>query len=551
MEDKPLTSSAKLRNMASENTPQNVELDEKKISYEEILSRAQVERLYDSSISETAKVLYSASFLEDGKDIIREAKEKLLKEDPRNLFLNCIKYIVENIQKSQQSRKYFWVEKLDVLAIRGLGIKIDDLEFMGKDSTNIFRAQPKWDKIEEHINKVVLGKTFIEEVSVPSDTDLWGDEFPLRMSSCDASQHRLKLTVPFFNINFSTPIIVNNAAGVVKERKQDRPEWLNIVVPKNTQDFEDWVIIGYEDYTNLSEGDYEWAAKAAMDVGQYFVEEVYILPYGGAAKRPDIHLRDGRAFPQDKAMNCKLQNRHGQLTRESIWRMCTTLKKARELNVIYCGVSKNVQLKIFSTIIDWYIREVMKEEKWNSTGHVLSDTDVMRYFLHHQKFDSTFKNIYVTCKVVRSFYTTSNFNARTDHQFQNDLNSLGGIYHNRDLSAKQIVEEALKYKVAMFFAGHTNSNEYYIPRYEFVLYDEDTNNVDKIVLKILSALRLGSFLVDSDHMRDMEKPILIPVPMNYSHDLSKAMGNILAKDWVNRTYAEFVKLIRNRPNNNT
>ena len=533
--------------MAKDNL-RDVGIQEKKISYEEVLSRAQVERrLHDSSINETAKVLYSASFLEEGKDIIREAKEHLMKEDPRKLFIACIKYIVDKIQNSQQSRKYFWVEKLDTFAIRGLGIKIDDLEYMGKSSDNIFRAQPKWDKIEEHINKVVLGKTFIEKVSVPNDTELWGEEFPLRMSSCDASQHRMKLTVPFFNVNFSTPVVFNNSAGVIKERKHDNPEWIKVVVPKNTQDFEDWVIIGYEDYTNLSEGDYEWAAKAAMDVGQYFVEEVYLLPYGGAAKRPDIHLRDGRAFPQDKAMNCKLKNRHGQLTRESIWRMCTTLKKAKELDVIYCGVSKNVQLKIFSTIIDWYILEVMKEKRWNLTGHVLSDSDVMRYFLHDPDFDSTFKNIYVTCKIIRSFYTVSNFNARTDKQFQNDLNSLAGVLHNRKLSAKQIVEEALKHKVAMFFAGHTKSDEYYIPRYEFVLYDEDLEKVDEIVLKILSAIRLGSFSVDVDHLRTMGRPILIPVPLNYSHNLSKAMGNILAKDWVDRTYSEFAKLIHKKP----
>ncbi len=512
------------------------------ISFEEVLSRAQVERILDPSITQTAKALLSASLLEQGRDILLEARERLLKEDPRKLFLECVKFIVTKIKSVDKSQRYYWLDQLDSLAIRGLGIKIDDLEFIGDTSLNIFRAEPKWDNIKKHIDSVVLGKYFIEEVSVPSDDELWKNEFPLRMSSCDASQHRFKLRIPFLASYFSTPIIVNNAAGVIKERKTDKPGWVNIVVPKNTQGFEDWVVIGYDDYSNLTSEDYEWAAKSAMDVGQYFVEETYVLSYKGAASKPDIHLRDGRVFPQDKAMNCRLQNRHGQLTREALWRMCTTLKKARDLDIIFCGVSKNVELKVFSTLVDWYIREEMKEEQWNTTRHILTDSEVMKNMIYHKEFNSTFSKIFITCKVVRSFYTTSNFNNRTDKQFQNDLESLKDTYHNRDLTAKKIVEEALKYKVAMFFAGHSNTNEYYIPRYEFVLYEEDYAKVDKISLKILSALRLGTFQVDTDHLRNLEEPLLIPIPLTYSHDLSKAMGEILSHDWMARTYAEFMRL---------
>jgi len=513
-----------------------------KITFEEVLSRAQVERAIDPSITQTAKALYSASYFEDRRDVLLEARNKLLTENPRDLFLNCIKFIVSQIRIVDKTKRYMWVEQLDALAIRGLGIKIDDLEFIGDDSQNIFRAEPKWDNIKKHIDSIVLGKYFIEKISVPTDKELWGDEFPLRISACDASQHRLKLRIPFFNKNFSTPIVVNNAAGVIKQRKTDTPEWCNIVVPKNTQDFENWVIVGYDDYTNLEDKDYEWATKSAMDVGQYFVEEVYILPFGGLIQKPDIHLRDGRIFPQDKAMNCKIQNRHGELTRQAIWRMCTTLKKAKELGIIFCGVSKNVQLKIFSIVIDWYIREVMNEKKWNLTGHILTDSEVIRHILYDEKFENSFKELFVTCKIIRSFYTSSNFNARTDKQFNNDLNSLSNIYHTRNLSARDIVGEALNYKVAMFFAGHTKNDECYIPRYEFVYYDEDRENIDKLVLKILSALRLASFEVDSDHLRDLEEPLLLPAPLIYSHNLSKVMGEMLARDWSSRTYAEFIKL---------
>jgi len=516
--------------------------DETSITYEEVLTRAQVERLIDPSITQTANALLSASYYEEEKTILNDVRERLTKEDPRELYLKCIKYLVDKIRNTQDPSKYFYVEQLDSLAIRGLGIKIDDLEYIGSSSKSIFKAEPKWDNIKKHIESVVLGKSFIEKISVPDDKDLWGVEFPLRISSCDASQHRYKLRIPFFRRHFSTPIVINNAAGIIKEKKTDNPQWINIVVPKNTQDFENWVVVGYDDYTNLPDNDYEWATKSAMDVGQFFVEEVYILPYGGAAKKPDIHLRDGRIFPQDHALNCKITNRHGLLTREAIWRMTTTLNKAKELGVRFCGLSKNVELKIFSTVIDWYIREEMKQSNWNPTLHIPSDTEVMRHILCNENFEGTFKEIYVTCKIIRSFYTTSNLNSRTDKQVLNDLDSLKSIMHNRGLSAKQIVESALKFKVAMFFAGHTNNAEYHIPRYEFAIYDEDYQNIDEIVIRILSAVRLASLQIDQDHLRDMEDPILLPVPLALAHDLSKKMGEVISRDWISRTYAEFIKM---------
>ncbi len=326
---------------------------------------------------------------------------------------------------------------------------------------DMFSGEPDWDKIKMHINENVLGDFFIEKISVPPDIDLWGEEFPLRISACDASQHRFKLRTPF-NINFSSPVVVNNSAGILKERGTEKPKWKHIAVPKDTKDFEDWVIVGFKDYTELNENDYEWATKSAMDVGQFYVEETYIFPYGGMKLKPDIHFRDGRVFPQDHAMNCGLQNRHGELTREAIYRMTTTLRKARELGIIFCGVAKQVNLKLYSTIVDWYIKRKMGEENWNITGHILSDSEAMRRMLCSEVFEaSTFKEIYITCPIVRSFYTTSNLNRRTDKQVINDLNSLGNIYHSRNLTAKNIAEEAMKYKIAMFFVGHSMTPEVY------------------------------------------------------------------------------------------
>jgi len=513
------------------------------VIFDEILSRAQAERRLEPSITSAAEVLVSASYFEERGDIVSEAKEKLMKEDPRKLYFECIKDLVKLIHEEEKQRKYIWAAQLNDLALQGLGIKIDDLAFRGIDAKDMFRGEPDWHKIEAHINENVLGDFFIEKISVPPDIELWGEEFPLRMSACDASQHRFKLRTPF-NINFSSPVVVNNSAGILKERGSEKPKWKHIAVPKNTQDFEDWVIVGFKDYTELNENDYEWATKSAMDVGQFYVEETYIFPYGGVKLKPDIHFRDGRIFPQDHAMNCLLQNRHGELTREAIYRMTTTLRKARELGIIFCGVAKQVNLKLYSTIVDWYIKTKMGVDNWNITGHILNDSEVMRRMLYNEIFDaSTLNEIYITCPIVRSFYTTSNLNRRTDKQVINDLNSLDNIYHSRHLTARNIVDEALKYKVAMFFAGHSKTPEVYCPRYEFVYYDTP-KSIKQDIIKILSALRLASFDVDEEHLWGLEEPVrtLVPTPILIAHDLSKKMGEELAIDWTSKTNAEFIKL---------
>lgn len=516
---------------------------ERSIVFEEILSRIQAERRRDPSIVSSAQVLLSASYFEDREDIVLEARKKLMNEDPRKLYIQCIKDLVTLIKEEKKSRKYMWANQLSDLALQGLGIKIDDLAFRGISSKDIFSGEPDWRKIEGHIKKTVLGNFFIEKISVPSDNELWSEEFPLRISACDASQHRFKLRTPF-NVNFSSPVVVNNAAGVIKEQGSEKPKWRYVPVPKNTQDFEDWVVVGFKDYTELSENDYEWATKSAMDVGEFYVEETYIFPYGGLKLKPDVHLRDGRIFPQDHAMNCKLQNRHGELTREATYRMTTTLRKARELGIVYCGVAKYTSLKVYSTVIDWYIREKMKEETWNITRHVLGDSEVMRRILCNENFNaSKFDEIFVACPVIRSYFTTSNLNRRTNRQVGNDLSSLERIHHSRHMTARKIVDEALKYRVVMFFAGHCRTPEAYFPRYEFVYYG---NDVRSDILKILSALRLASFDVDEDHLWGREEPLrtLIPTPSLIAHDLSKKMGEELALDWTAKTNAEFVKMRR-------
>jgi hypothetical protein len=101
----------------------------------------------------------------------------------------------------------------------------------------------------------------------------------------------------------------------------------------------------------------------------------------------------------------------------------------------------------------------------------------------------------------------------------------------------------------MFFAGHTRTNELYIPRYEFAwpTYDK-AKDVNSATLKVLSALRLASFDVDEDHLWGLDEPIrtLVPTPILIAHDISKKMGEELASNFAQRATAEFIKKLRDK-----
>lgn len=527
----------------------------KSLTFDETLSRLEAERRLDPAIIRTAEYLLTASLVDEAKDVLQTAKQKLETENPRELYLAFLKECVHNLKTTDKAHQYKYARQINDVAIMGLGIWQEDLGLTaaGEGALKI-TGEPDWERIKDHINDTVFGEYFVEKITVPADMELWGEEFPLRMSACDASQHRMKIKVPF-NKTWATPIVVNNSGGTIKERSSNyEPTWKHVAVPKDTREYEDWVILGPDDYADMDEGDYEWAAKSSMDVGEFFVEETFIFKHGGLTKKPDVHFRDGRIFPQDKLMNCKIENRHGQLTREAIFRMATTCETADKLKILYCGASKQVQLKVYSSLVNWYVTKVMGKINWNPTDKVLNDSEMMRYFIYHPDFQAkTFEDIFVTCQILRRFETTSNLNRRTRKQVVNDLDSLGGVYHTRDITAKDIVEEALKVSAVMFFGGHSRNEELYIPRYEFAQIYKKVNNSNykQWVYKVLSALRLASFDVDEDHLWGLDEPIktLIPTPILVAHDISKKVGQELASNFAQRATAEFIKRLKEKKAN--
>ena len=511
-------------------------------TFADVLSRLEAETIdtRDSTLDQTVDFMLEADLIGEQKEVIDNARTLLQKEDPRELYFEFLKEAISNLQNMQSGRQYVIARQIDDVALAGLGIWQEDLGLHPINNRFRISGRPDWARIQEHIHATVLGEYFLQKWNVPDNNAIWGTQFPLRISACDASQHRFKLSVPT-NPVWASPVIVNNAGGVIKEFTKSDVEWRNIAVPRGLREYEDWVILGPSDDAELEEGDYEWSAKSAMDVGQFFVEETFIFRHGGTSKPPDVHFRDGRVFPQDKLMNSTIENRHGQLTREAIDRMVSTCREAHKQGILFCGVAKQVQLKVYALLINWYISRCMERVDWNPTHKSINDTEMMRHLLPMPDFRADFNAVLVATPIVRRFHTTSNLNRRTRSQVDNDMNRLAQVHHNRNRTARDIADEALKLNVVMFFAGHARTNEQFLPRYEYVRNGD--NHVDRDLTRVLSALRSATFDVDTDHLRGLDDPIntLVPTPVLVAHHISKSVGGELALSFKQRTLARFLE----------
>ena len=78
--------------------------------------------------------------------------------------------------------------------------------------------------------------------------------------------------------------------------------------------------------------------------------------------------------------------------------------------------------------------------------------------------------------------------------------------------------------------------------YEFVYYDEYENSINEKLMQVLSAIRFSVIDKDEDHMKKLDEPILVPSLLIYAHELSKSMGDELVKNWIARTWNEFLRL---------
>jgi hypothetical protein len=483
----------------------------------------------------TAYMQRAVHFEEAWETTIQQAREMLLEIDPRQLyldfFLDLKRQIELNTSKSQRLANL-----LESVAIRGFGMERHHVVI-----EKPIKGGVKWaislntNAIIEHLRRHIVGENFINVINV--DEGIWSNRSPL-IGASDVSQHRSAVPVPARFFKRSVPFILNNAAGTLFTQQDGEARYDNVFNPKPDDALLRWMLIDPSYQDELEPEDYHRTIASAMDVGQYKFDLEYLLK---ADKRPpDIIFRDGSLFPQDAYLdNFIIESRRGEFVREAIRELLNCLTYAKEIGVIYCGVSKNVQLKVYSAVLDWFIARHI-DENWEVGTYTLNDGQAMSLLLSSPDFiEDSLQQALATCLIRRSFTTRANLNTRTHLA---DLTSYFDSYQNRNeginiTSYRRLCDLAHVY---MFFIGHSRSPQQQLPRYEF-FHSDAHGSPEKVTQKTLMALRHCGLTSDHDHSLMADKPVtyMLPAVTQQAHLLSKDVGKYIDRatgQWIMARY---------------
>lgn len=484
-------------------------------------------------------VLYMERCVEieqDWNTTLQKARENLLQTDPRQLYFDFLTDLKNQIEQNS-SKSEALADLLRAVAIRGFGMSGQQIQ-IHRPSENEMRWRIHLDEnsVRRYLDDHIFGEHFLNRITV--DKNVWGTLSPI-IGGSDVSQHK-GYSVPFPGRFFKrhAPYVLNNAAGTSRKIQEGRARFDNVFNPRTDEELLRWMLIDPSYQEELEKEDYERCLTSAMDVGHYKFDLTHLMK---AEKRPpNIIFKDGSLFPQDAYLhNFLIENKRGDFTREAIRELLSCLSYAREIGVVYCGVLKQVQLNIYSAVVDWFIAEKI-DSNWGFGNYTLSDGQAMSLLLASPSFvDGNLERAVVTCLIRRSFTTRANLNIRAD---LDDLDNYFETYQDRypevDITPYQRLCKLAH--VYMFFIGHSKNPQQQLPRYEF-FYADSYGKPQEIVQKILSSLQACGFMIDSDHSFMAVEPVryLVPTVTQQAHHLSKQAGERIASEIGQKITARF------------
>jgi hypothetical protein len=336
--------------------------------------------------------------------------------------------------------------------------------------------------------------------------------------------------------------VLNNAAGTAFTLHGGKGKYANVFNPRPDESLLRWMLIDPSYQDELEPEDYNRCLASAMDVGQYKFDLEYLMKKDGRA--PDIIFRDGSLFPQDAYLdNFFKDNKRGEFTREAIREFLSCLTWAKEMPFIYCGVSKNVQLKLYSSVLDWFIAKHIYKT-WDFGSYTFNDGEAMSMLLSSGAFvGSNMTSLIATCLIRRSFTTRANLNTRAnpDHlaQYFADYQS-----HHKDIDITPFSRLCDIAHAHLFFMGHSKNPQQRLPRYEFFMHD-GLGAPEILPHRILAALQTCGIQGDEDHSFMSEKPVtfLMPSVTQQAHILSKDVGKYIDSatgQWIMSRYKKLM-----------
>ena len=478
---------------------------------------------------------------QDWNTTLQKAREDLLQTDPRQLYFDFLTDLKRQIEQNSPKSEAL-ANLLRAVAIRGFG--------MGKQQILIHRppeSETRWrihldeNAVRRHLDDHIIGEHFLNQITV--DESAWGKRVPV-IGGSDVSQHK-DYSVPFPGRFFKrhAPYVLSNAAGTLRKVQDGCVRFDNIFNPKPDEELLRWMLIDPSYQEELEEEDYKRCLISAMDVGHYKFDLTYLLK--ADPRPPDIIFKDGSLFPQDAYLhNFLIENKRGDFTREAIRELLSCLSYARQIRVVYCGVTKQVQLNVYSAVVDWFIAKEI-DPNWEFGNYTLSDGQAMSLLLASPSFvEGNLERTIATCLIRRSFTTRANLNVRAD---LDDLNTYFSNCQDQHPEVNIIPFQKLCEiaHVYMFFIGHSKNPQQQLPRYEF-FYTDDLGEPPEIVQKILSSLQTCGFMIDRDHSFMAVEPVryLMPTVTQQAHHLSKQAGEQIASEIGQKITARFRQTLR-------
>ncbi|MGK7933437.1 MAG: hypothetical protein AB4041_18670 [Microcystaceae cyanobacterium] len=507
------------------------------INSAKVFSRDQV--VYYDPIQKTTDYMQQlVKAQKEWETTIKTAREHLLDKDARELYIEFFIDLKQQIESnSTQSERL--AKLLRQVAIRGLGMISEQIDIIPPPKGgNKWQVNLNESLIEQHLSTHVIGKYFLN--SIESNDSLWNNANFL-IGASDVSQHRSSVPTPARFFNRTVPFLLNNAAGAIVRVENGQAKFeQGRFNPKPNQQLLQWMLIDPSYQDELEPEDFLRCTASAMDVGQYLFDHDYLLNVD--KDHPNIILRDGSLFPQDAYIdNFLIDNRRGDFTRKAIKELLGCLNCARDYNIIYCGVSKNVRLKVYSAVLDWYIAKNI-DKSWEIGSYSLTDGQAMTLLLSSSDFlETNLQKTIATCLIRRSFTTRATLNEKAN---LNELESYFDYYRNKSNINISPYQQLCKiFHSYIFFIGHSNTPTKLLPRYEF--FAENDDNIEAICAKILTAIKHCSFNVDEDHSFMSDDPItyLIPSVTEQAHRFSKDVGKSITDNTKSQLWSQYLTLM--------
>lgn len=517
------------------------------ISSSQVLSRGQVEarnpalegkQTYDP-IAQTTEYMRRVVQVEEAwEGTLQRARQELMALDARKLYFEFLLDTKRQIEAGG-ARVAALATLLEQVAFRGLGMTKNQITISKPlQGSTRWRVSLDEDSVRSHLASHIVGEHFLN-VLTPGMPH-WRTGEPI-IGASDVSQHRSSVPVPARYFKRSVPFILNNAAGALYVNRDGRWRYDAIFNPKPDDELLRWMLIDPSYQDELESEDYERCIASAMDVGQYKFDLDYLMK---SDRRPDVIFRDGSLFPQDAyESNYLLESKRGEFTREAIREFLDCLLYAERSEIIYCGVAKNVLLKVYSAAMDWYIEKYI-DENWSAGNYTLNDGQAMSLLLATPSFvASDLQQVVATCLIRRSFTTRAALNTRIDlKQLQAYLDAYQQAHLEIDITPyRQLCDIAHVY---MFFMGHSKSPQQQLPRYEF-FSSEIKGSASEIAGELLTALRRCGLMDDHDHSFMADQPVtyLLPSVTQHAHQISKDVGKHIdtaTGQWIMSRYRRMI-----------